>query len=95
MPSTIATTAAKSVPEWFVSSLMMDRVSSGGAPGQDLDRAHDIPYLAGYSRDGKTIYIDRHMPRTMKFHGRDIDRPLPDPAEEVEKTLIDQWACTI
>jgi len=28
-----------------------------------LDRGHDIPYLAGYSRDGKTIYIDRHIPK--------------------------------
>ena len=30
-----------------------------------LDRAHDVPYLAGYSLDGKTIYIDRHMPRAL------------------------------
>ena len=40
---------------------------------KNLDRQHDIPYLAGYSNDGKTIYIDRHMPRTMKFRGREID----------------------
>lgn len=26
----------------------------------------DIPYIAGYSRDGATIYIDRHMPLTME-----------------------------
>jgi len=25
-----------------------------------IDDTHDIPYLAGYSDDGKTIYIDRH-----------------------------------
>ena len=56
-----------------------------------LDRKHDIPYLAGYSNDGKTIYIDRHMPRTMKYRGREIntDRFLIL-HEEVEKTLIDQ-----
>jgi hypothetical protein len=34
---------------------------------------HDIPYLAGYSRDGKTIYIDRHVPRTMMDGGRHRD----------------------
>ena len=58
---------------------------------KDLDRKHDIPYLAGYSNDGKTIYIDRHMPATMKFRGRefDTDRFLIL-HEEVEKTLIDQ-----
>jgi len=29
-----------------------------------VDRNHDIPYLAGYSRDGRTVFIDRHMPRS-------------------------------
>jgi hypothetical protein len=56
-----------------------------------LDRRHDIPYLAGYSVDGGTIYIDRHLPRTMAYKGRkiDVDRYLIM-HEEVEKTLIDQ-----
>ena len=56
-----------------------------------LDREHDIPYLAGYSRDGQTIYIDRHMPRTMKLRGREVDTDrFLILHEEVEKTLIDQ-----
>src|SRR5437764_1310540 len=44
-----------------------------------------------YSQDGKTIYIDRHMPSSFKFRGRTIetDRFLVL-HEEVEKTLIDQ-----
>jgi hypothetical protein len=56
-----------------------------------LDRAHDVPYLAGYSLDGKTIYIDRHMPRAFKLRGRSVetDRFLIL-HEEVEKSLIDQ-----
>jgi hypothetical protein len=56
-----------------------------------LDRAHDVPYLAGYSVDGKTIYIDRHLPRKMTYKGRkiEVDRYLIM-HEEVEKTLIDQ-----
>jgi hypothetical protein len=51
----------------------------------------DIPYLAGYSKDGKTIYIDRHMPSSFRYDGRDIntDRYLIL-HEEVEKALIDQ-----
>jgi hypothetical protein len=58
---------------------------------KSLDRKHDIPYLAGYSNDGKTIYIDRHMPPSFKYQGREIntDRYLIL-HEEVEKTLIDQ-----
>jgi hypothetical protein len=80
------------LPEWYVSSLMMDRALDAVVRRvKKLDRAHDVPYLAGYSLDGKTIYIDRHMPRGFKFRGRSIetDRFLIL-HEEVEKTLIDQ-----
>jgi hypothetical protein len=80
------------LPEWYVSSLMMDRALDAVVRRvKKFDRKHDIPYLAGYSKDGKTIYIDRHMPKSFKFHGRVIetDRFLIL-HEEVEKTLIDQ-----
>jgi hypothetical protein len=80
------------MPEWFISTLMMDRALDAVVRRvKSLDRKHDIPYLAGYSRDGKTIYIDRHMPSSFKYRGREIntDRYLIL-HEEVEKTLIDQ-----
>jgi hypothetical protein len=80
------------LPEWYVSSLMMDRALDAICRRvKKFDRKHDIPYLAGYSEDGKTIYIDRHMPQTFKYRGRTIntDRFLIL-HEEVEKTLIDQ-----
>src|SRR5882724_775334 len=80
------------MPEWFVSTLMMDRALDAVVRRvKNLDRKHDIPYLAGYSKDGKIIYIDRHMPQTFRYQGRDIntDRYLIL-HEEVEKTLIDQ-----
>lgn len=80
------------IPEWYISSLMLDRALDAVVRrAKHLDRGHDIPYLAGYSKDGKTIYIDRHMPRTMKFRGREIDTDrYLILHEEVEKTLIDQ-----
>jgi hypothetical protein len=80
------------MPEWFVSSLMLDRALDAIVRRvKKLDRAHDIPYLAGYSQDGKTIYIDRHMPKMMKLRGREIDTDrFLILHEEVEKTLIDQ-----
>lgn len=79
------------VPEWYASALMMDRALDAVVRRAKLDRKHDIPYLAGYSLDGKTIYIDRHMPRSFKLRGREIatDRFLIL-HEEVEKTLMDQ-----
>jgi hypothetical protein len=80
------------IPEWYVSSLMLDRALDAIVQRvKKLDRDHDIPYLAGYSNDGKTIYIDRHMPRTMKFRGREIDTDrFLILHEQVEKALIDQ-----
>ena len=80
------------LPEWYVSSLMMDRALDAICRRvKKFDRKHDVPYLAGYSFDGKTIYIDRHMPASFKFKGRTIntDRFLVL-HEEVEKSLIDQ-----
>jgi len=80
------------LPEWYVSSLMMERALDAVVRRVGkLDRKHDIPYLAGYSLDGKTIYIDRHMPQAFQFRGRTVetDRFLIL-HEEVEKTLIDQ-----
>jgi len=80
------------IPDWYVSGLMLDRALDAILRRvKKLDRSHDIPYLAGYSLDGKTIFIDRHLPRTFKFRGREIavDRYLIL-HEEVEKTLIDQ-----
>ena len=80
------------VPEWYVSSLMLDRALDAVVRRvEKFDRHHDVPYPAGYSNDGKTIYIDRHMPRTMKYRGREIDTDrFLILHEEVEKTLIDQ-----
>ena len=80
------------VPEWYVSSLMIDRALDAILRRvKSFDRKHDIPYLAGYSLDGKTIYIDRHLPKRFTYKGRkiDVDRYLIL-HEEVEKTLIDQ-----
>jgi hypothetical protein len=80
------------IPEWYISDLMMDRALDAIVRrAKTIDRRHDVPYLAGYSRNGKIIYIDRHMPETMRYGGRDIntDRYLIL-HEEVEKTLIDQ-----
>jgi hypothetical protein len=79
-------------PDWYMSSLMLDRALDAILRRvKNLDRNHDIPYLAGYSQDGKTIYIDRHLPKTFTFRTRtiEVDRFLIL-HEEVEKTLIDQ-----
>ena len=79
------------VPAWQVSSFMMDRALEAVVRQiGKLDRNHDIPYLAGYSKNGKTIYIDRHMPKSFSVGSRRIktDQFLIL-HEAVEKTLMD------
>jgi hypothetical protein len=91
MPARRAVRKKLRTPEWQVSSFMMDRALEAVVRQiSKLDRAHDIPYLAGYSKTGKTIYIDRHMPKSFSFRGRRIktDRFLIL-HEAVEKTLMD------
>jgi len=51
-----------------------------------IDRNHDVPYVAGYSKDGKTIYIDRHLLKMKDEH--DIE-PYLIVHERTEKVLID------
>ena len=79
------------LPDWYVSGLMLDRAIDAILRRVVLDRSHDIPYLAGYSLSGKTIYIDRHLPTSFKLGDRIIqtDRYLIL-HEAVEKTLLDQ-----
>lgn len=70
---------------------MLDRALDAILKRVRVDRRHDVPYLAGYSRDGTTIYLDRHLPKFFRFRGKTIavDRYLVM-HEAVEKTLIDQ-----
>lgn len=55
-----------------------------------INRDFDIPYLAGYSNDGKTIYIDRHLPKYLHTQSLkiDVDQFLVL-HEAIEKSLID------
>ena len=56
-----------------------------------IDRSYDIPYIAGYSVDGETIFIDRHLPRSFTYWTRRVyvDQFLLT-HEIVEKALIDE-----
>jgi hypothetical protein len=63
-------------------SPVSDTVRTGGAArayargGMVVDRAHDDPYLAGMSVNHRTLYIDRHVPRTLTVKGKTFD-PAP------------------
>lgn len=57
----------------------------------NISHDYDIPYIAGYSDDAKTVYIDRHLPRTLSWRGRNfrLARFLVT-HEVVEKALLDE-----
>jgi hypothetical protein len=57
-----------------------------------VDHSYDIPYVAGYSVDARTVYIDRHLPRTFRsWTGRRIRvEPFILTHEIIEKALLDE-----
>lgn len=76
-------------PEWVIGKAMMEKALKSITARVHLERGFDIPYLAGYSRDGHIIFIDRHMPKSFVYRGRRVrtDRFLIV-HEAVEKSLI-------
>ncbi len=76
-------------PEWLIGQTMMDHAVKAIRARAHLERGYDVPYLAGYSIDGHTIFIDRHMPKSFIYRKRKVltDRFLIV-HEAVEKSLI-------
>ena len=77
------------LPEWVIGKVMMTHALNSIRARVHLERSYDIPYLAGYSLDGHTIFIDRHMPKSFVYRGSRVftDRFLIV-HEAVEKSLI-------
>ena len=58
---------------------------------RNVDHSFDIPYIAGYSKDGNTVYIDRHLPRSFRsWTSRIYVTPYLVAHEIVEKALLDE-----
>jgi hypothetical protein len=56
-----------------------------------VNRDYDIPYIAGYSRDGSTVFIDRHLPRSFRWLAKTVRVELFLLTQEiVEKALLDE-----
>lgn len=100
------TAASQSIANWHgeVEHLEPDRVKEAlndPAVKAKLDRpftvdhAKDIKYLAGYSNDGGTIFIDKDIPTVLRVRRADGKLARMDPTpylvwhERVEKALID------
>jgi hypothetical protein len=67
MPAKRARPKKLRVPEWYVSSFMMDRALDAVVRQiVKLDRRHDIPYLAG---DPRTADAQKSQPRLVQTNG--------------------------
>jgi len=76
-------------PDWWIDRWMMDQAVRSIRARIHLERRYDIPYLAGYSRDGHVIFIDRHMPKRFVWRRQSIATdPFLIVHEAVEKSLI-------
>jgi hypothetical protein len=66
-------------------------VKGRAVPGPvNINRNYDIAYLAGYSTDGKMVYIDRHIPSSLRIGDRQVNViPFLVAHESAEKWAID------
>src|SRR5205085_2118879 len=56
-----------------------------------VDHSYDVPYIAGSSKDGKTIFIDRHLPRVFRSLLKKVRvEEFIVVHETVEKALLDE-----
>jgi hypothetical protein len=56
-----------------------------------VNPSYDIPYIAGYSMDGHTVFIDRHLPRSFRWLMKTVRvEPFLLTHEIVEKALLDE-----
>jgi len=72
-------------------AVLLDAVKAIGRRVKVVNRQYDIPYIAGYSVDGHTVFIDRHLPRTFRFLMKTVRvEPFILTHEIVEKALLDE-----
>src|SRR3954452_10308022 len=72
-------------------AVLLDVVKALRRRLRTVSHDYDIPYIAGYSVDGKTIFIDRHLPRTIRWLMKTVRvEPFLLTHEIVEKALLDE-----
>jgi len=78
-----------SAADTLVANQMLGKAVEAVHAAVKVDRQHDVPYLGGCSRDGKTVYLDRNVPRSFTSKGRRINaEPFLVLHEAVERSLL-------
>jgi len=70
-------------------AVLLDAVQAIRRRVKIVNREYDIPYIAGYSLDGDTVFIDRHLPKTFRWITKTVRvEPFLLTHEIVEKALL-------
>ncbi|MGC8538933.1 MAG: hypothetical protein ACP5MK_03645 [Candidatus Micrarchaeia archaeon] len=87
---------------YYNGSVIGEIIAKQGPGDVTINMEYDIKYTGGYSKDGKIIYLDKDLPKTIQVEGKEVDliRSIALHHELVEKWLIDdaydyQYAHTI
>src|SRR5436305_13875506 len=71
--------------------VLLDVVKALRRRVRKISHAYDVPYIAGYSTDGRTVFIDQHLPRTFRWLMKTVRvEPFLLTHEVVEKALLDE-----
>lgn len=68
--------------DWLLSDKELKELEDHIQTEVEFDTEHDIPYTAGYSMDGKTIFIDRTVPQYLEIRAR---------GSRTKKVKVDIW----
>lgn len=77
--------------DWEVSDTTLSDAIKAIKKKVRIDCTKDIPYVAGYSRDGKIIYIDCELPEFMSGNKKLNVWTAVSMHEAVEKALLDAY----
>ena len=58
---------------WKLSRPVLDGAIHFMMASHKLVDTYDVPYVAGYSKDGKTLYIDSKCPKIVNIGGKKLD----------------------
>lgn len=59
----------RSPRDWLMSDKILDEATAAILRDTKIVWTFDVPYVAGYSKDGKTFYIDRKLPPGFEHPG--------------------------
>lgn len=72
-------------------TMLLDVVRAIGRRVRIVSRDYDIPYIAGYSIDGHTVFIDRYLPKSFRRLTKTVRvDPFLLTHEIVEKAPLDE-----